>query len=260
MPLKLFTNNRIKYNKINYTLNLFFLVLIFGLYACSPVRTNLSKKEGDLVKDNKTKSTSNDKNKNKSDLLSDETKGIFDFENSKADNYDKNNNYINDDNSNNNSNNNNGLDTNVIINEPVKSNILFDNVDEFDFTPEFEKAVLEFDINFIEKACNKFDFFVSTLNPNDTLYFEALFYKSECLISKMEFDEAEKILSKLIRNRKIPEAVLQKSYIRIGHIYCATNRNDLSELAFNQFKEKFPKSKLTKLANCESIKNIKNKK
>lgn len=245
--------------KIIYTLNLFSIFLILGIYSCSPVRTNLSKKEGSLIKESKPKSDSNsktnsntnDKNSNKSDLLSDESKGIFDFENSKSDN-NKNNNYINSDNSNNTD----ELDTNIVFNEPVKSNSLFDNVDEFDFTPEFQKAVLEFDINFIEKACNKFDFFVSTLNQNDTLYFEALFYKSECLISKMEFDEAEKILAKLIRNKNIPEAVLQKSYIRIGHIYCATNRNDLSELAFSQFKEKFPKSKLIKLANCQSIKNI----
>lgn len=249
MTLYLFINN-----KIDLSLNIFILFLIFGFYSCSPVRTNLSKKEGNLVKENNTKSNSNDKNK--SDLLSEETQGIFDFENSNDDKLNKNNNYINS----NNTNINNDLDTNVIINEPVKSKTLFDNVDEFDFTPEFEKAVLEFDINFIEKACNKFDFFVSTLNQNDTLYFEALFYKSECLISKMEFEEAEKILSKLIRNKKITEVVLQKSYIRIGHIYCATNRNELSELAFNQFKEKFPKSKLIKLANCESIKNIKNQK
>lgn len=241
-------------NKIDLSLKIFILFLILGIYGCSPVRTNLSKKEGNLVKENKTKTNLNDKNK--SDLLSDETQGIFDFENSNDDTLNKNNNYINGDNTNIN----NDLDTNIIINEPVKSETLFDNADEFDFTPEFEKAVLEFDINFIEKACNKFDFFVSTLNQNDTLYFEALFYKSECLISKMEFEEAEKILSKLIRNKKITEAVLQKSYIRIGHIYCATNRNELSELAFNQFKEKFPKSKLIKLANCESIKNINNQK
>ena len=216
------------------------------LNSCSPVRTNLSKKEA-ITKDKKPKSKqSTNKNQeitdNNSELLSDKPDELFDFKN----NSNKSNEDIDYS----------GIDTNVVVYPPVHSNSsnLFDLDKEFDFTPEFQKAVLEFDVNFIEKACNKFDFFASTLNPSDTLYFESLFYKSECLIAKQEYKEAEKILNRILRNEDTPSNIMQKTLVRIGHIYCVNNKPEMAEMAFEKLKNDYPKSKLIKLANCESVK------
>lgn len=246
-----------------FAISILMIVMMFfsGLNSCSPVRTNLSKKEA-ITKDNKPK---DNKSKNKrinnessndevhSELLSDDESEIFDFshnEQQKSSNKEiakqtsKSNTKVN------------SKDTLEIDYPPISSsmNNLFDLSDEFDFTPEFEKAVLEFDINFIEKACNKFDFFASTLNPTDTLYFESLFYKSECLIARLEYAQAERLLNRIIKNKNTPEPVLQKSIVRIGHIYCAMGSKELAEQTFEEFKNNFPNSKLLKLANCEAIK------
>lgn len=246
-----------------FAISILMIVMMFfsGLNSCSPVRTNLSKKEA-IIKDNKPK---DNKSKNKrtnnessndevhSELLSDDESEIFDFshnEQQKSSNKEiakqtsKSNIKVN------------SKDTLEIDYPPISSsmNNLFDLSDEFDFTPEFEKAVLEFDINFIEKACNKFDFFASTLNPTDTLYFESLFYKSECLIARLEYAQAERLLNRIIKNKNTPEPVLQKSIVRIGHIYCAMGSKELAEQTFEEFKNNFPNSKLLKLANCEAIK------
>lgn len=246
-----------------FAISILMIVMMFfsGLNSCSPVRTNLSKKEAitkeNKPKDNKTKNkrTNNESSNDEvhSELLSDDESEIFDFshnEQQKSSNKEiakqtsKSNTKVN------------SKDTLEIDYPPISSsmNNLFDLSDEFDFTPEFEKAVLEFDINFIEKACNKFDFFASTLNPTDTLYFESLFYKSECLIARLEYAQAERLLNRIIKNKNTPEPVLQKSIVRIGHIYCAMGSKELAEQTFEEFKNNFPNSKLLKLANCEAIK------
>ncbi|MFY8159908.1 MAG: tetratricopeptide repeat protein [Candidatus Kapaibacteriota bacterium] len=236
---------KIKFDIYLYTIaTLIFLGITFN--SCSPVRTNLSKKEA-VSKDKKPKIKKTAvKNQSDSELISDKPEGLFDFENR---------------NSNDNSNSENdidysGLDTNVVVYPPVRSNsaTMFDLDKEFDFTPEFQKAVLEFDVNFIDKACNKFDFFASTLNPTDTLYFESLFYKSECLIAKQEYKEAEKILNRILRNEDAPSNIMQKTLVRIGHLYCVNNKPEMAEMAFEKLMNDYPKSKLIKLANCESVK------
>lgn len=235
-------------------------LLILGviLNSCSPVRTNLSKKEA-VVKDRKQKSRKNSDKKQEnnngisdhnsdenSELVSDNPNGLFDFKNNKQ-NSNENIDYS-------------GTDTNVVVYPPIRSsaNTLFDLDKEFDFTPEFQKAVLEFDVDFIEKACNKFDFFASTLNPEDTLYFESLFYKSECLIAKKEYKESEKILNRILRNEDTPSNIMQKTLVRIGHLYCVNNKPEMAEMAFEKLRNDYPKSKLIKLANCESVKISKN--
>lgn len=239
------------------------IVMVFfsGLNSCSPVRTNLSKKEP-ITKDNKPKksqkTTKNSPNENEYiDLVSEDEGELFDFtgndKNKPNEKHSKNSmtsakNLSNDKNM--------SDDTLDIEYPPISSSNynLFDFNEDFDFTPEFEKAVLEFDINFIEKACNKFDFFASTLNPTDTLYFESLFYKSECLITRLEYAQAERLLNRIIKNKNTPEPVLQKSIVRIGHIYCAMGSKELAEKTFEEFKNDYPNSKLVKLANCNAIK------
>lgn len=235
---------KIKFDIYLYTIaSLIFLGITFN--SCSPVRTNLSKKEA-VSKDKKQKNKKEtEKSNTQSDLVSGKSDGLFDFEGSNSnlsnstDEFDYS-----------------GIDTNVVVYPPVRSssNNLFDLDKEFDFTPEFQKAVLEFDVNFIEKACNKFDFFASTLNPTDTLYFESLFYKSECLIAKQEYKEAEKILNRILRNEDTPSNIMQKTLVRIGHLYCVNNKPEMAEMAFEKLMNDYPKSKLIKLANCESVK------
>lgn len=217
-----------------YTTILFIVLVSEGLTSCSPVRSNVLNKKDRGTTSNKGRKTS---------AIQEERGVAQDSMPSPQVKTTSKNNFVRF-----------TGDTVVVKHEPVTNvNPIFESAGEFDFTPEFQKAVLEFDVNFIEKACNKFDFFVSTLNPEDTLYFEAMFYKSECLITNTDYKEAEKILTRVINSKKVPEAVLQKSVVRLGHLYCAMGKTSLAEKTFTTFKEKFPKSKLVRLANCSVV-------
>ncbi len=117
----------------------------------------------------------------------------------------------------------------------------------------FNAAVEGFDNEVYEEVCGKFDQFAGTITEGDSLYFESLFYKSECEIVNDNLPGAEKILYKLQADPRIPPAVLEKTSIRLGQVYCVMNLPEKANKQFSQFKEMFPNSIYSRLADCAAV-------
>ncbi len=122
------------------------------------------------------------------------------------------------------------------------------------FEEQFETAVKQFDNEMYEQSCSKFRQFSNTLNKDDSLYFESKFYMSECLIMNNEIKAAEALLSNLINEQQTPGEVLQKSIVRLGQVYCVTDRKPEAEKLFNRLAREYPNSIYLRVANCNSFK------
>ncbi|MCL5990534.1 MAG: tetratricopeptide repeat protein [Bacteroidetes bacterium] len=117
----------------------------------------------------------------------------------------------------------------------------------------FEKASEEQDVEKLDEACLEIKSFGETFAEGDSLKFEAMFYKSECLILKQDFEEAEKVLSDIAKDKLVPNSVLEKSLVRLGQVYCALDRKKDAQSMFSKFRKKFPDSIYKEIANCEAI-------
>lgn len=119
----------------------------------------------------------------------------------------------------------------------------------------FEKAGEEQDIEKIDKSCLEIKSFAETFAEGDSLKFEAMFYKGECLIVFQKFEEAEILLLGITNDILIPNSVLERALIRLGQVYCALNKIKEANKIFAKFHSQFPNSIYKEIANCEAIKN-----
>ena len=117
----------------------------------------------------------------------------------------------------------------------------------------FTKAVEEFDNENFDSACKLFEQFEGTFPRDDSLYFETKFFQSECSIYYDKFNEAENILIDLLNNKVTPPAVTEKAYVRLGQLYCVTNKESLANEMFITLKKEFPASKYLRIANCDIV-------
>ncbi|MBI5326023.1 MAG: hypothetical protein HZB41_12255 [Ignavibacteriae bacterium] len=119
----------------------------------------------------------------------------------------------------------------------------------------YEKASEVNDVKNMDASCLEIKSFAETFAEGDSLKFEALFYKCECLIYKQKFHEAEKELNDLIKEKQIPNSVLERSLIRLGQVYCALERRKEAQAMFAKFNKQFPNSIYKEIANCEAIRS-----
>ncbi len=117
----------------------------------------------------------------------------------------------------------------------------------------FNTAVTDFDNEVYDEVCGKFDQFAGTISEGDSLYFESLFYKSECEIVNNNLTAAEGILYYLQSKPDIPPAVLEKTSIRLGQVYCVMKLSEKANKQFSRFKKLFPNSIYSSLANCAAV-------
>ncbi|MFP4368361.1 MAG: hypothetical protein ACLFR2_02165 [Candidatus Kapaibacterium sp.] len=141
-------------------------------------------------------------------------------------------------------------DTTIVLADPVYAQYLESsgNIDDV-----YKKALRQFDDKSYESACAAFSLLVSTLPQSDSLYYESAFYKSECRIMNDEMDKALELLLELAGNDLTPAAVLEKSLVRIGHIYCYKGKDETAQRYFKRLKKEFPASPYLELADCSKI-------
>jgi len=132
--------------------------------------------------------------------------------------------------------------------DPIESEVSYKNL-----TKEFERAIADFDKENYNKAMQQFSFFKETLMPSDSLYYESMFFMSECQISMGNYSSAEEILTILLETENFENKTNEKSLLRMGQIKCATNDERKANSLFKEFKNKYPKSIYLKLANCNSL-------
>ncbi len=120
---------------------------------------------------------------------------------------------------------------------------------------EFSQAVKLFDQKKYDSSCDMFAQYRETLDPKDSLYFEAIFYISECLIVKNNFAEAERNLLLLYNSALTPDAIFERTLIRLGHVNCALNKEQKASVFFMELSDKYPTSIYLPLADCRFIKD-----
>ncbi len=118
---------------------------------------------------------------------------------------------------------------------------------------QFEQALRQFDEENYEESCQVFRQLSTTINPDDSLYFESFFYCAECRILDDKLEKAEEILTDLISNQKTPEAVIERCLVRLGQIYCVTERKKQAYALFDRLKKEYPNSIYIKIANCDVV-------
>ncbi|MBS4001658.1 MAG: hypothetical protein KGZ71_14370 [Desulfobulbaceae bacterium] len=119
---------------------------------------------------------------------------------------------------------------------------------------EFSQAVKLFEQKKYDSACDRFTQYRETLDPKDSLYFEAIFYISECFVVQNKFAEAERNLLLLYSSGLTPDSIFEKTLIRLGHINCALKREQKASVFFKELGDKYPSSIYLPLADCEFIK------
>lgn len=146
-------------------------------------------------------------------------------------------------------------DTTVIEMPPVKvTGMAIRQSPTTNIESEFANSVKAFEDKKYTEACRQFFQYRETLEPNDSLYFEALFYISECHVVKSEFQQAERVLLGIYNSGLVPESIFEKTLIRLGHVNCALDKSQKANLFFNELAGSFPKSIYLPLANCEFVK------
>lgn len=106
----------------------------------------------------------------------------------------------------------------------------------------------------LDKAKEKFSILVATLPYGDSLYYEAKFGESECLIAQNNINSAKKLLLELNKDENVNSETKQKTLVRLGQIECIQSNQNAAENYFNQLRNEFPRSIYLKVANCNFIK------
>jgi TolA-binding protein len=129
----------------------------------------------------------------------------------------------------------------------------YESISSLSLAEQFALASQDFDSGDYDKACRKFKDMASTVTNDDSLYFESKFLLSECDIIHGDFESAEIILSEILVNPFIPHSTIEKTMVRLGQIYCITDRKELASKIFSQLKDKYPNSIYLKVADCSAI-------
>jgi hypothetical protein len=116
-----------------------------------------------------------------------------------------------------------------------------------------DQAISEFDSEKYEECCPKFRNISETISNGDSVYYESLFYLSECELIDKKIEEGRSNLELLVKDKKVPDTILQKSLVRLGQVYCVLNDKPKAQELFNRLKSEFPDSIYLKLANCAAV-------
>jgi tetratricopeptide (TPR) repeat protein len=136
----------------------------------------------------------------------------------------------------------------LVADNPKVSNYINNTLIE-----RFEKASKEFDAENYESACKTFEQLIEIFPENDSLYFESFFYSAECNMLSDNLNTAEKLLIILLQNQNTPPIVIQKSLVRLGQLYCVTDRKNEAKNIFDKLKIQYPDSIYLIIANCSAV-------
>lgn len=122
------------------------------------------------------------------------------------------------------------------------------------YSDDFSLAVKDFDDEEFDKACPKFKSFAETFSPGDSLYYEAQFFYSECLIQGNKIKQGKAILQKIENDDQLTDIVHERVLVRMGQIYCLEDKEDIADEYFMKLRNKYPRSMYIPLADCSVVK------
>ncbi len=119
---------------------------------------------------------------------------------------------------------------------------------------EVERATALFNNQKYVEASDRFTQLAGTIKNDDPLLYEVQFMQGECASVLGQLERAEKILTMLSSKPNIPPGVMERTLVRLGHVFCGLGKTDQATKAFSKFKKDFPASQYNSVANCESVK------
>ncbi|MBK9247140.1 MAG: hypothetical protein IPM69_03275 [Ignavibacteria bacterium] len=127
-------------------------------------------------------------------------------------------------------------------------------VDPENLPQEVDKAMKLFNNQQYADACDRFVQLAGTIKQDDPLLYEVQFMQSECASVNAQLEKAEKILIMLTTKKNVPPQIMERSLVRLGHVFCELGKSDQASKAFGRLQQEFPQSQYLQLANCESVK------
>ncbi|MDX9790979.1 MAG: hypothetical protein RBT61_09145 [Candidatus Kapabacteria bacterium] len=116
----------------------------------------------------------------------------------------------------------------------------------------FDSAVEDMDAQRFDSAMKKLTGIKSSLNTDDSLYYESEFYLIECIISMNHLDEALIRLESLLAEQP-NDSILERVLVRLGQIHCAKSNQRKAAMYFTRLADTNPNSIYLKVANCDFL-------
>ena len=119
---------------------------------------------------------------------------------------------------------------------------------------DFDIAVRMFDDEKYDEACPKLKTYAETLTQGDSLYYEARFFYSECLLQQNKIAEGKSILMQIENDPMLTDIVNERVLVRLGQIYCVEKDQQKAEDYFKLLRNTYPESIYIPLADCDVVK------
>ena len=121
------------------------------------------------------------------------------------------------------------------------------------FDTQFKNAMIEFDSSKFDLAYKLFrDIAINNIAGNDLTIFSK-FYMAECRMSDNSFAEPEKIYYELINSTNVLPDIRQRALVRLGQLFCVTDRKDEAQKCFSRLKNEYSDSKYLKVSDCNAV-------
>lgn len=118
---------------------------------------------------------------------------------------------------------------------------------------EYEKAVEFYQGKRYAEACALFVRLGKTLSKRHQLRPDVLFMNAECAAVDGRLNEAQGILEGLLGDAATPPQVLEKTIVRLGHVYCGLGDTVKAGTFFTRLKREFPNSAYLRVASCNAL-------
>ena len=121
-----------------------------------------------------------------------------------------------------------------------------------DVFAEFDAAMALFDKGQIQQSFSIFQKLEQS--DNASIAQESAFMMAECFSVQGKFPEAERLLVTLSVKPEVNALTLEKTLVRLGHVFCAANKRQEAANAFKRLITEFPGSRYQKIATCDAVK------
>lgn len=118
---------------------------------------------------------------------------------------------------------------------------------------QFSMALTAFDAGNYASAQQAFETLSRTLASNDSLKYEADFMTAESQLMQTDYDKGMQRLQALLRSPATPLGIAERALLRQGQVHCLQGNSAKAQESFRQFRQRFPRSRYAKLADCSAV-------
>ncbi len=118
---------------------------------------------------------------------------------------------------------------------------------------KFNEALKSIENENYENAYKKLKVIYESIEPDNEFYNLVNYYIGECELYLNRIDEASKKFQEVINNNDNSEAIIERSFIRLGQINCLRKQANEAMFYFKKLKENYPGSLYLRFAKCPEI-------